>query len=254
LFSEYLPMTEICPLSQIVRTLAALAARDDVDFITPAALPWGGDWDWSNNYPLEYARWARTPGRLDRITILLRHDVDGLPQRTLAMMREERKLGLRSIAFVFVRKVDRPAWEGGRGLAFDDSYIIDDDAWLPYQAAGFEIGYHQNALDQAAGDAAAAEGIGAGDILAMRTRGYKCDFFTPHGGIRFPATNNMLPPPVADSRWLGNGHGIHVAGNFSDSPAGREQYGNLDSFVATLRRGQRYVILLHPQYYGDDLS
>jgi hypothetical protein len=250
----------ICPLSEIVKQLAALAARPDVRFIAPYDLPFGDDWNWRDNYPAEHARWVGDASHLDKITILLRHDVDALPHRTLAMMREERKLGLVSAAFIFVRKVNQEAFYAGAGVQTDWTYAITDEAWLPFLDDGFTIGYHQNALDQAAGDFALAEGIGLGDVMDLSKRGFNTDCFTAHGGLRFerpglpPATNNMLPPPAAACRWLGNGHGIHVAKNFSDSLRGRKICGSLAEFVPTMQQGRRYMILLHPQYYPDDLG
>jgi len=234
--------------------------RDRVQTVTYDDLPWGGDFDYHHNYPVEWGNWKRELGGGTRdsrvIYVLLQHDVDGLPERTMAMLREEAELGLRSNVMIFNRRVDAARLRRNGGVAFTD-YPIDYGLLRGLQESGFVIGYHMNAFEQAAFDPEGAKGIFESDVAELRARGLKIGYFSPHGGVRSPDGRCNFSVEVPESlkrsiRWAHNAHSPRFDGNYSDggikSPKDSAKL-DLRGFARGWRPGGRYRALAHPQYY-----
>jgi hypothetical protein len=240
------------PLGYMVGFFRLLARRPDLfNVCTYSNLPFGDDWDWRGNYPSEWATWQKARD-LSRITVILHHDVDDRPDLTLAMLREEEAAGLRSTILLHERRVISA---GPAGTAWG-TYPVDDAAFLSYQDRGFEIGYHQNALEASGFDFNRGTETFRKDVASLRGRGFACHWTTAHGGFQGPAgeANNLLdiPPELERSlRWVANRHGIVTDRRFSDSDAGMVAFGSLDAAMCSWRPGERNSILVHPQYYPD---
>jgi hypothetical protein len=220
-------------------------------------LPWSGDVRYEESYPAEHEAWRRSADPA-RAVVLLHHDVDARPDLALAMLREEAARGIRSTVLLHVKCMDRPQYEAAGRLA-GRPYEVDDQAFLRFQEQGFAVGYHQNALDQARFDFGLALRLFESDVWALRHRGFACRFTTAHGGLRGPRgeVNNQVPMPDAlrpTLRWTGNRWGIRVDGRYSDSEQGRLLWGPLHEWVGNLEPGRRYAVLVHPQYYEDDVA
>lgn len=235
--------------------------RDRIEVITYRDFPWEDDWDYKSNYTLEQRRWKeqlksgeRDPGK---IYVLLQHDVDRLPERTMILLRHERDLAIPSNVQVFNRLVNRRHLKLTGQIEYKD-YPLDDELMRDLEANHrFVIGYHNNAYEQALFDRELATQIFTSDVEALSER-FRIDFFSPHGGVRDAdgQSNASLHPPadLANSlRWVHNGHTVRFDGSYSDGaimgvkrdPASRD----LRVFVRTWKPGNRYRILLHPQYY-----
>ena len=234
--------------------------RDEIEVLTYADLPWGDDWDYENHYPVEFARWKRQmrSGQRDRrkIHVILQHDVDNEPQRTMALLREEQRLGLRSNVMIFNQRVNRRVLQKTGRMEYK-RYEIDHEELRRMQAAGFVIGYHSNAYEQALFDREKASAIFERDVAELR-RHFDIRFFCPHGGVRDAEGHSNaaldIPPSLRQSlRWVLNRHTARFDGSYSDgamnSPKREADNRDLRRFVETWRPGKRYRILIHPQYY-----
>lgn len=239
--------------------------RDIFEVLTYRDLPWGEDWDYAAGYPAESAAWDESlrSGRRDasKVYLLLQHDVDSLPERTLAALRVEERLGLRSNVMIFNRRVDRRHYREAGELRYTE-YPADHAYLQALESKGFVIGYHCNAYERSGFSRPEAERVMLEDIDQLG-RTFALGFMSAHGGHRGPdgKSNNSLDlPPAARRRirWVHNGHGIRVDGGFTDGGmnSGRRagQDFDLRPFMRSLRPGRRYRILLHPQYYGDEVE
>lgn len=234
--------------------------RDLIEVITYDDLEWDGDADHEAGYPRERAAWERAlrDGRRDpdKVYLLLQHDVDSHPERTLAAARAEAELGLRSNIMIFNRGVDRRTL-AQRGEVTAGHYDLDRAALQQLCARGFVIGYHCNALERANFDAARAERIFLDDCAELATE-FPLRYFSPHGGVRGPGgeSNASIRLPEAlrgRIRWVHNRYTVQFNGNYSDGGINGTK---LDAarrdprdFLRGWKRGARYRILFHPQYF-----
>ncbi|MCP5426847.1 MAG: hypothetical protein H6964_06565 [Chromatiaceae bacterium] len=232
------------------------------EIITYTDLMWSGDRAFDKNYPDERFAWnkALKEGLLDRkkIYVLIQHDVDTRPERTLNLLRHEQARGVRSNVMLFNKRVNRRKLAATGQLEYT-GYDLDFNFLKDLQADGFLFGYHSNALEQALFDFDLAQQIFRDDVAELR-RKLNIDFYTAHGGT--PGPNNInnrdLPPPpdmLAGIQWVHNGATPWFDSNYSDgginSPKRDPSKRDLRDFVRQWKPGNRYRVLTHPQYYHD---
>ena len=244
-------------LADYASFLTLLNARGDVSFITYDDFDWRDDNDYQNSYPEEWARWRerqrRIPPRHRKVEVLLQHDTDSGPKETLAMMRLEEAFGAVSSVMTFAR---RPLKIGEAPV---EDYAIDWDALREFQQKGFVVGYHCNAyqVTHFQRDRVAQEF--SADLERLNTRGLRTDYFTVHGGKSGPdgASNSSFDYPALTGspvRWVNTRFSPRFDGYFSDGGSGTAMTGDLrlsklTAFVAQMRPGCRYRLLIHPQYF-----
>jgi hypothetical protein len=250
------------PLEFAFDFLRFLREHDDViEIITYEDLPWGDDVNYERSYPSEWKVWKKELRQgerdADKIYVLLQHDVDSVPERTIRLLREEEALRLPSNVMIFRERVNR-RYLVRTGKLRLTGYDVDHDLLSRLESDHrFVIAYHSNTYERAGFDYAKATELIAEDVAALRER-FRISFFSPHGGPPGPDgnSNNAVEPPASlkDSlRWVANRYTVRFDGMYSDGginspkrdPAGRD----LRDFVRTWRRGGRYRVLLHPQYY-----
>jgi hypothetical protein len=225
-------------------------------------LKWQGEHPAYGAYPAEYRAWnqAMRTGSLDprKIYVLIQHDVDIRPERTLNLMRYEAARGIASNVMIFNKRVNRKKMMATGELEYM-SYELDFESLRNFQAQGFVIGYHTNAYEQARYDEARAQAIFLQDVAALR-RQVDIRYFSAHGGTPGPwrLNNRDLHLPAEILRefiWVDNGATPYFSLSYTDgginsprrNPAGRD----LRDFVRRWRPGHRYRVLTHPQYYHD---
>ncbi len=221
--------------------------------ITFADLAWTFPDAYTRGYPREWKRWGKRASR-DTIYVLLQHDVDAAPERTLAVLELEAARGLRSNVMVFARRHD--PWK----LEHGELEYLDYDIGVPrlqeLERAGFVVGYHSCAVEQSLWDLTEAQRRFRDDVRLLRAS-FDIRFFNPHGGVAGPngENNNAVTLPLGLRRslkWVSNRHGCRFSGAYSDG----ELYGkplddrDLRAFVRSWKPGKRYRVSTHPQYYG----
>jgi hypothetical protein len=239
--------------------------RDVIETLTYRALSWDEDWDCEEGYPREAAAWRRSlaSGARDarKAYVLLQLDVDSVPERTMAALRVEEQLGLRSNVMIFNRRIDRRHYRDTSEVRYTD--YIGDYAYLQsLEAKGFVIGYHCNAYERSGFSRPEAGRILLEDIEAL-SRHFRLEFMSAHGGPRDAEgkSNSSLRLPREARRrvrWIHNGYNVEFDGSFTDGGinSGRRAADAFDlrQFVQRMRPGSRYRILLHPQYYTDEVE
>jgi hypothetical protein len=233
--------------------------------ITYADFDFAGDLDYENNYPHEFAQWKQrvreTPWMQESIFLLLQHDVDSLPDHSMRMLVDERRLGLKSNVMIFRSRINRHLLKT-QNMVRETEYPLDFELLSGLARRGFVVGYHCNAYERAGFDAERAAAIFTDDVTALRQR-FDIRFFSPHGGVRGPdgSSNNVLCPPQSlrsSLRWIHNRHTVRFHGQYSDGGINNPKRDitklDLVSFVSTWQLGKRYRVLLHPQYYGERVA
>jgi len=232
-----------------------------IKIITYADLPWEDDLDYENNYPLELRNWKKNVenGAISsrKIFVLLQHDVDSASERTMALLREEERLVIPSNVMIFNRRINRKHLEATGELLSTD-YPLDYEYLCHLQdSKRFVIGYHCNTFERALFDREKAIGIFEEDVRMLRSH-FNIRFFSPHGGARSPEglSNNCLQIPESfknSLRWVHNKKTVRFDGQYSDgglnSPQRDPLNRDLRDFVRTWKRGKRYRVLIHPEYY-----
>ena len=258
------PAGPLFPLAYYLGFLDLLAESPQIEVLSYGNLQWEEDEDYEDRYPGEFARWqqwlADDPQRKDRIYVILQHDVDSSPERTMTVLEAEAERGLHSTAMIFRELIDRRTL-AEQGVVATIPYEIDHDRLSVLEREhGFGVGYHCNAYERAHWDMERAREQFQTDVEALRDR-YDIKVFSPHGGVPGPdSTNNhsvhppaTLRPPV---RWVANRHTLRIARSYSDGgirdPKRDIETRDLRDFVRTWQPGRRYRVLTHPQYYGDD--
>lgn len=186
-------------------------------------------------------------------TVVLHHDADRQPYKTVDMMRLEARLGVVSSSYFFVKRC--PRWVNDEEL-----YELDFDQLNELQQKGFEIGYHANAMEQAGYDRAGAVVIADRDIAFLRQHGLKLRSFVPHGGQAGPGGLNNDHAPyagqLAELIYAYNGRGFVNDVTWSDGYAEGESAAELvdpRETASALTGRRRGHFLMHPQYYGRTL-
>jgi hypothetical protein len=236
--------------------------RRHIRIITYNDLDWDRDYNPDSMYETELKAWKRRP-RLrfwerNKIHVLLQHDVDTIPKRSMQFARIEEQFRIPSNFMVFNRRISRYAFRETGQLQYT-SYELDWDLLKSLESKGFVIGYHSNAYERSYFDMARAIGIFQEDIRDLRARVKNVRFFSPHGGHKDPQgrTNNCLPIDQSlqkqlKIRWVHNSRGVIFNGYYSDGGMRSRPADDLNllRFVKTWQPGNRYRVLIHPQYYG----
>ena len=254
------------PLGYYVDLLELIADnRDVIEVLTYNDLAWGDDRNFAANYPAERKNWERliASGERDpnKIYVLIQHDVDSRPERSMEHVRHEMRLGVPTNVMIFNRRVDRRHLRDTGELRLTD-YEIDDTLLNEACGQGFVVGYHSNSFERALFDFEEAARIFVSDIADLRKR-FPIRFFSAHGGTPSPEGLNNRDAPFPEAmqdelRWVHNGHTPWFDGNYSDgglnSPKRDPAKRDLRDFVKTWKPGRRYRILTHPQYYFNPCS
>lgn len=237
------------------------AHRDLIEIITYEDLEWGSERDPGACYAEEWKRWreALKDGRRDprKVYVVLQHDVDSAPERTMNMLRWEDRYGIPSVSMIFNKRVNRRLLQHRDRLEITD-YALDVQLLRDLQRRRFQIGYHCNAFERAHFDEARAIAVMREDIEALSQK-FDVRIMSAHGGAPGPGGRNNrdlpFPADLAERvRWVHNGHTPFFNATYSDGginsqkrdPAKRD----LRDFVRSWRPGGRYRILTHPQYYN----
>jgi len=192
---------------------------------------------------------AVIPGRP---TVFFQHDADRHPQNTLRLMELERDRGIVSSCYFFRRRCAR--WPGD-----EEDYDLNLAAMKALEQIGFEIGYHQNAYEQADYNEAKAWEIARDDVAFFR-RHFNLRSFVPHGGKRGPSGENNHQLAHRDCfdglLWAYDSRGLASDHVWSDGHAEHATECRLPDprvLAARVRGRVRAIFLFHPQYYGDTL-
>ena len=208
-----------------------------------AFLRWSGRFP-AGRFPLYHRTIEFLFGKLAAPTVILQHDADSLPDRTLEMMRREQRRGFLSSCYFFAEHAD------------GEPYDLDIEALHSLESDGFEIGYHQNAYERAGYDRDLAFRLVASDLDWLQQH-FRIRTFVPHGGrpSKDGLNNDHLPHAgrLQPLHWAYNGRCILKEYTWSDGGIHKWTPENPKDFVKKLANGSRAMMLMHPQYYGDRL-
>jgi hypothetical protein len=189
--------------------------------------------------------------------VLLQHDADSRPERTMNAVVEEASVGVPSTVMIFAHRVDRRHLQSTGELVYTE-YPLDLPTLIRLEAQhGFIVGYHINALEQALWDEARSLEVFASDVEELR-RHFAVRYCSAHGGTPGPDGRNnrdvTIPDALRDTiRWVHNGASPFFHGQYSDgginSPARDPKDRDLRDFIRRFEPGKRYRVLTHPQYY-----
>jgi hypothetical protein len=251
------------PLEYFVHFLEFLIKNGDImEIITYDDLAWGNDFDYASNYKQEYSRWKgeMKSGLRDRqkIYVLLQHDVDSRAERTMKVVLKEEHLGIRSNVMIFTERLNRKKLKSDGVVSFTE-YPVDYEYLRNLQEnCGFVVGYHCNAYEKALFHMERACKIFEEDVARLRCH-FNISYFSAHGGVPGPVgyNNRNMKIPASlrnDIRWVHNGCSPYFDGTYSDgginSPRLDPRKRDLRDFVRRWKRGKRYRVLTHPQYYN----
>ena len=198
-------------------------------------------------YEEEWARFhAQAQGQPP--VVLLQHDADHTPYKTVDLMEYERSLGIRSSSYFFYEQNLSNRYE---------PYTLDIKRLKSLQDSGFEIGYHLNAYELAGYDLDKVFDLIERDLDFLQQH-FRITSFVPHGGVPGPfgINNQMIPHSgvLRQYQWPNHHRGLKHNYYWSDGSIASELVQDPREMVRKLGRGQRMVFLMHPQYYGDELS
>ncbi len=180
--------------------------------------------------------------------VLLHHDADHTPYKTVDLMEYEHSLGIRSSAYFFYEQNLSNRYE---------PYTLDIKRLQSLENSGFEIGYHLNAYEMAGYELDKAFDLIKRDLDFLEQH-FRVTSFVPHGGVPGPfGMNNHLIPHsgvLREYQWPEVGRGISYDYAWSDGMVHSEQIQDPRDIIRNLDDGQRARLLMHPQYYGDKLS
>lgn len=178
--------------------------------------------------------------------LILEHDADSWPDKTIEMMRREQARSLKSSNYFFVEH------------AAGERYDLDVKELQKLEEWGHEIGYHQNAYERSNFNIELAREYVDSDVQWLQQH-FKILSFVPHGGRRslsgivnshFPHQGKLSP-----LLWAYNGNCVLKEFTWSDGGIKKRKIPPIDprEFIKNLVNGSRAMILAHPQYYGDTL-
>ena len=179
--------------------------------------------------------------------VVLQHDADQQPYKTVDMMNYEKSLGVISSSYFFKKQNFDP----------EETYKLDVEELKALEDQGFEIGYHLNAYELAEYDLKKAKEI-IKDDLAYFEQNFNLRTFVPHGG--HPSKDGLNNDNIAYEgllrkySWCYNGLGFCQNESWSDGNIYFEDIEDPRRVAARLTKGQRGMFLMHPQYYGSQLS
>ncbi len=184
-------------------------------------------------------------------SVVLHHDADRQPYKTVDLMRLEQRLGVVSSSYFFVRRCAR--WPGDI-----EPYEVDFAALRELEKEGFEIGYHLNAGEQVGYDWARTAEVVEVDVAVFR-REVNLRTYVPHGGAPGAGgLNNEHTPRTGSLNALVSAYNRGFVNDvaWSDGYAEGETGLRLVDPITVARRlrgRMRGHFLLHPQYYGHKL-
>jgi hypothetical protein len=236
------------------------ANRNLFQIITYDDLMWQDERAVNGTYPNERKAWehAMREGRLDpnKIYVLIQHDVDTCPERTLNLLKYEASRGILSNVMIFNKRVNRKKLATTGELEYTP-YELDFELLRNLQAKGFVIGYHSNAYEQSQYDEQRALQIFRQDVESLR-RQLPIRYFSPHGGAPGPGGLNnydlrLSAEMLEGLTWVHNKVTPYFKLNYSDgainSPKLDPAKRDIRDFVRQWQPGNRYRLLTHPQYY-----
>ena len=179
--------------------------------------------------------------------VILQHDADQQPFKTIDLMKLEERCGVVSSSYFFKTQ----------NFDTNGNYTLDINELQRLEQKGFEIGYHLNAYELADYDLEKAFKIVNSD-LDFFNRHFNLRTFVPHGGHPSKnGLNNHLLPYKGRLRkypWCYNGFGFSHHAMWSDGNIYFEDLEDPRIVASNLKNGQRAMFLMHPQYYGNELS
>ena len=188
------------------------------------------------------------PPKPDAIRVLLQHDVDVMPDRTMRVLEMERAMGLRSNVMLMGRCVDRVTYERS-GVLRHLPYALDFPRLSELEEEGFLFGYHCNAYERSDFDRKKSDRIVYDDLILLTNHLY-IRWYSAHGGPKDieGLSNHILLVP--SHMWAAHNCAGQVMtdGTYTDSQllrGGRDIF----DFIDAMKPGGLYRILLHPQYY-----
>ena len=250
----------VFPLTYLTGFLDFLVAnRDTIEVITYADLPWGDDVDYEGHYPDERRAWVarRNP---TKICVVLQHDVDTSPARTLRVLAEEDARGLRSCPMVFAQRHNRKPLRAERRLEFTDYEI--EPAYLRRLAdeRGFSIGYHCNAVEQSLLNLEVAAERFRSDLAALRQR-FDIRFFShteASRGLTASTTSRSWSRRTCVRRFAGSRTGTARSSTAPTATAGSRVHTAISRVATSVISyehgsvGTATSVVNHPQYYADE--
>jgi len=188
---------------------------------------------------LENRAHARPP------VVIMQHDADLLPEKTCDMMELEVSFGIRSSCYVFNKHAET------------NDYELDIDRFKRLEHQGFEIGYHFNGLERSGYDDHEALRLAARDLDRLASE-FDITSFVPHGGQASSdgkRNNHSISHEgvLADLYWAYNGKCVLKEYTWTDGAVFRKKKTDPREFVRALPNGTRALMLMHPQYYGNEL-
>lgn len=179
--------------------------------------------------------------------VVLQHDADQQPFKTIDMMKLEEELGVVSSSYFFRKQ----------NLDFDNTYEVNIQTLSELEGKGFEIGYHLNAYERAEYNEDLYQ-IYLNEDLSFFNENFDLRTFVPHGGNPSKEGKNndhiAYVKPLRQFSWCYNGKGFWQNESWSDGNIYFENIEDPRIVASRLRKGQRGMFLMHPQYYGNELS
>jgi hypothetical protein len=252
---SYFPRTYITGLYSYL-----LRNPDRFQVITYNDLLWSSKDKCFGDFPAEFKAWNKMinadPVKSQKIHLMIQYDLDSRPDRAMDLLRDPCHRHVPVNIMLFNKRIDRKFLKA-TGQVKNTPYEIDDKLLSKFQDKGSVVGYHSNANERGGFSLEGAMTAFDEDVVALRKR-FAIDYYTAHGGIPGPdgTNNNGLPFPQSwdgDIRWVHNGSSPRFEGVFSDGGHNNKtrdpKKRDMRDFIANLKPGRRYRMLLHPQYY-----
>lgn len=245
------------PFEYLRHLLHYLKNNNQFEIITYDDLSWQEEDSPLEFYPNEYKNWVKKADR-NKIYILLQHDVDFLPEKTHNLLEEELQCDIKSNVMIFNKRLDRPKLKENE-LLFTN-YEIDKNLLKKCEKRGFIVGYHNNAVEQALYNLQNAEKIFKNDVGELK-KSFNIKYFSAHGGVpNNEKINNTSMHYKYDRKllWVHNKISVKFEKTYSDGGINGKNTNpderSLVSFLNNMKCGKRYRILLHPQYYDNNVK
>ncbi len=217
------------------------------------------DYDHESFFVKEFKLWKKRRNPKTKY-LLIQHDVDNCPHLTVDVVNLEREYGIKSNVFMFATR-----WTNNDHPAH---YPIDHRFFQEAEKDGFVIGYHQNAFQLAGFNVQKALQRFESDVEELR-KFYKIDFVVPHGGqgkeisgeMRYNKDLDIPKSLQSNIRWVYNKYGLRFSRRVSDGGLRKctdknriKQLDLINTFLPSIRPGERAFILTHPQRWGTNVS